>query len=126
VRVVLDEMYPPALARDLRKRGIDATTASELGLAGSSDPDLLAWAAAHAAALLTENVADFARAASDVLLSGGHHGGVLIALSSRFSRRPSGLQTITEAIVAVSDQDLRDRVVFLELQRGHGEPGETS
>jgi len=40
--------------------------------------------------LLTENVADFVRIASDHLSTGGHHPGVLVALSSRFSRRPSG------------------------------------
>jgi len=114
VRVVLDEMYSPPLARALRERGVDAVTTCELGLAGSSDPDLLAAAAARDAALVTENVADFARAASELLLSGGHHAGVLIALSSRFSRRPSGVQAIAERVAALSDEDLRDRVVFLE------------
>lgn len=62
---------PPALARVLRERGIDAMTASELGLAGSPDPDLLAWAAVRDAMVVAENVADFACAAGELLPSGG-------------------------------------------------------
>ena len=40
--------------------------------------------------VLTENVGDFARIAAEHSTAGGHHHGVLIALSSRFSRRPAG------------------------------------
>ncbi|MGH9067388.1 MAG: DUF5615 family PIN-like protein [Acidimicrobiales bacterium] len=114
MRLLLDEMYPPALAKVLRADGIDARTAAELGLAGRSDPDLLAAAAADGYVLLTENVADFARLAGEHLTSGGHHPGVLVALSSRFSRRPGGINTIAAAVGAVADQPLEDRLVYLD------------
>ncbi|MGH9079850.1 MAG: DUF5615 family PIN-like protein [Acidimicrobiales bacterium] len=114
MKLLLDEMYPPALAEALRGIGIEAFTASELGLAGRSDPDLLAAGASEGYALLTENVADFARVAGERLTSGGHHPGVLIALSSRFSRRPGGINAIAVAVLAVSGQDLQDRLVYLE------------
>lgn len=122
MRLLLDEMYSPALVEALRRRGVDAATACELGLAGSSDPDLLAAAAAQQYVLLTENVADFARASAELLLSGGHHAGVLVALSSRFSRRPREVQAIAEAVAAVCRQDLRDRVVYLERPPSHQVP----
>jgi len=107
-------MYPPGLAEALRAQGIEAVTASSLGRAGRSDPDLLAAASSEGYVLLTENVSDFARATGERLTSGGHLSGVLIALSSRFSRRPGGIAAIVSAVKAVSDQRLDDRLVYLE------------
>lgn len=63
---------------------------------------------------MTENVADFARLAADALGAGSHHRGILIALSSRFSRRRAGISSLVAAIAAVSNQSLEDRVVYLE------------
>jgi hypothetical protein len=113
LKLLLDEMYPPALAEVLRVGGIDARTVAEVGLAGRSDLDVMATAVTEGYVLLTENVADFARIAADHLSTGGHHAGVLVALSSRFSRRPSGLNAIAVAVCAVARQDLDDRLVYL-------------
>lgn len=107
-------MYPRALALALIAVGIEAATAAELGLAGRSDLDVLAAAAADGHVLLTENVADLARIATDQLTAGGHHPGVLIALSSRFSRRAGGIKTIAVAIRAVANEHLEDRLVYLD------------
>jgi hypothetical protein len=63
---------------------------------------------------LTENVADFARIAADHLSAGRHHPGVLIALSSRFSRRPAGRDALVAAVLTTAEEPLEDRVVFLE------------
>ena len=114
MNVLCDEMYPPGLAAALRKRGIDASTVVELGLAGRSDPEVLVAATDERSALLTENVADFVRIAAERLTAGGHHHGLLIALSARFSRRPGGIPTIVAAVAAVGGEDLHDRVVYLE------------
>jgi predicted nuclease of predicted toxin-antitoxin system len=45
--LLLDEMYPPALARQLRDQGHDVLAALDLevGLSSRSDEDVLAWAA---------------------------------------------------------------------------------
>ena len=111
-------MYPPALAEALRSGGVEAFTASELGLAGRSDSDILAAAAAGGYVVLTENVSDFARLAGEWLTSGAHHPGVLIALSSRFSRRRAGIAAIAAAVSTVVDDNLRDRLVYLERPLG--------
>lgn len=113
-------MYPLALAAALRARGTEAFTASEVGLAGCSDPDLFGAAAADGYVLLTENVADFTRLAGEHLTSGGHHPGVLVALSSRFSRRQSGILAIAAAVMAVSGEDLRDRIIYLDPEPSTG------
>lgn len=107
-------MYPPVLAEALRAVRIGACTATEWGLAGRSDPDVFAAAVARAYSLLTENVADFAHISADHLIGGHHHSGVLIALSSRFSRRPAGISALVTAILAVADEQLEDRIVYLQ------------
>lgn len=113
MKVLLDEMYPPALAEALCAAGIEASTAAELGLAGRSDADLLEAASAGGFVLLSENVSDFARLAAEHVTAGHHHPGVLIALSTRFSRRPGGIHHIAAAVRAVADEHLGDRLVFL-------------
>jgi hypothetical protein len=107
-------MYPPALAEALRGAGMEAQSASELGLAGRSDPDLFAAAVADGLPVLTENVVDFARISADHLAAGRHHPGVIVALSSRFSRRPAGVVALVNSIRSISGEQLQDRFVYLE------------
>jgi len=111
-------MYPSALAHALTAQGIEAFPAKQLGVAGSADSDLLEFAVRDAYVLLTENVSDFARLAGQRLIAGGHHPGVLIALSSRFSRRPAGISVIVAALQKLGEDDLTDRLVFLERPLG--------
>ena len=114
MKVLVDEMYPATVAHALRAAGIDATTVADQRLAGASDPDVFGAAVAGGYAVLTENVGDFARIAAEHSTAGAHHNGVLIALSSRFSRRPAGLQPLIDAVQAVRDQQIEDRVIYLE------------
>lgn len=122
MKLLLDEMYPPALAEALRAVEIDAATVVELGLAGSSDPEVFAAAIAAGYTLLTENVADFAHVSAEHLNAGRHHSGVLVALSSRFSRRPAGIRELVSAICSVADQAFEDRVVFLQTRERADRP----
>jgi hypothetical protein len=117
---MLDEMYPAALAAALRAAGMDATTVVEHKLAGASDAQVFATAAADGCALLTENVGDFTRIAAEHITAGGHHHGLLIALSSRFSRRRAGIPPLVAGITAARDHELLDRIVDLETA---GAPG---
>jgi predicted nuclease of predicted toxin-antitoxin system len=114
VKLLLDEMYPASLAEALRSANIDAVTVTELALAGRSDLDVFATAVADGYVLLTENVADFARIAADHITAGHHHPGVLIALSSRFSRRPAGRSALIAVVLSNADAPLADRVVYLQ------------
>jgi hypothetical protein len=123
LKLLLDEMYSPGLAKALRAADVDACTVAELGLAGSSDPEVFAAAIADGRALLTENVADFVRIAAEHLTAGRHHPGVLIALSSRFSRRAAGIGPLVTAISDVADQQLTDRLVYLQAPSKLWPPG---
>jgi hypothetical protein len=113
LRLLLDEMYSGVHAQALRAADVDAVSVIELGLAGSSDPEVFVAAVAQGRALLTENVADYAHISAEHLTAGRHHAGLLIALSSRFSRRPAGVSSLVESILAIADEHLGDRVVFL-------------
>ncbi len=106
-------MYGARLAEALRAVGIEAATATELRLAGSPDAEVFSTALAIKHAVLTENVGDFTRIAAEHSAAGGHHCGMLIALSSRFSRRPAGTGSLVAAIQAVTHGQLDDRVVYL-------------
>ena len=114
MKVLLDEMYPTRVAVALRAEGIEATTVAELGPAGSADPDVFAAALAGGYALVTENVGDFTRLAAEHSTAGGHHHGLLIALSSRFSRQPAGFAALVAALSEAAQQLLADRVVYLK------------
>jgi uncharacterized protein DUF5615 len=114
VRLLLDEMYPDKLAQALRDQGIDAATMAELGMAGRSEPTFSLRLPTGEYVLLTENVSEFARLCGDYVITGRHHLGVLIALSSRFSRPPGGHGAIVTAVAAVAGDELDDRLVYLE------------
>lgn len=114
MKVLLDEMYPAKVAVALRAQGIEATTVAELGLAGSADPEVFAAALAGGFALLTENVGDFTRLAAEHGSAGRHHEGLLIALSSRFSRPPAGTAALVAAVSDAAQQELADRIVYLK------------
>jgi Domain of unknown function (DUF5615) len=115
--VLLDEMYSPALADALRREHIEVSTVVAEGLAGRPDTEVFAAAAAGGYVVVTENVSDFVRIAAEHTNAGEHHSGVLIALSSRFSRRRSGIPGIVAAIRSLAGDELEDRIVFLELAR---------
>jgi len=114
VKVLLDEMYPATLAEALESLGIEAVTAVGEGLAGLSDDDLFEEAVREGRVLLTENVSDFSRIAAQRLAAGEHHHGLLIALSSRFSRRPKGVRDIASAVRSIAVGELEDRTVYVE------------
>jgi predicted nuclease of predicted toxin-antitoxin system len=113
LKLLLDEMYSPRAAEALRAAGIDASTVVELGLAGGADPEVLEAAIAQGRTLLTENVADFTRISAEHLLAGRHHPGVLIALSSRFSRRAAGSGPLVAAILEIAEEQLTDCLIYL-------------
>ncbi|GGJ75149.1 hypothetical protein GCM10010123_01390 [Pilimelia anulata] len=97
--ILLDEMYPPALAERLRGKGHDVLAVLDLGvgLASRSDEDVLAWANRHRRCVVTENVSDFGRLASQ----GAAHRGLILVRAKRFPRTRHGLQRLGDGLHAV-------------------------
>lgn len=118
MKLLLDEMYPAALPDGLRVAGVEARTAAALKLTGSPDAELFAAAVAGGYVLVTENLGDFTRIAAEHSTLREHYPGVVIVLSSRFSRRPTGIPPLVAAIRNIVGEGLEDRVVNLERVPG--------
>jgi len=122
VKLLLDEMYPARLARGLREQSIDAEGVDERSpLRGLADEELLVVAAREGRALVSQNVADFMRLYGEWGASGRRHPGIVIALSSRFSRTPAGYEVLVDALVELCEQHaeaegLSDAVHFLRAE----------
>jgi uncharacterized protein with PIN domain len=96
-RLMLDEMYPPALAKMLRDRGHDVVAVAEMpGLAGSPDEAVLDAATRDGRCLVTENVRDFA-----VLARYTSHGGMLFVSAERWPRTPAAIKRLADALSQV-------------------------
>lgn len=87
MKVLLDEMFPPAVARALRERGHDAIAVAERpDLVALGDPELFAAAQAEQRAVVTENVADFMAIDARYRADGEKHFGPLFVLKSNLPR----------------------------------------
>jgi predicted nuclease of predicted toxin-antitoxin system len=53
IRFFFDQHIPPAVARGLRRRGVDVLTAQEAGRCGLPDPDQLQFATAEERVVMT-------------------------------------------------------------------------
>jgi len=90
VALLLDEMFAPAIAIELTRRGFDVLAAADdPNLRSMNDGQLLEWAEERGRILVTENVKDFRP-----LLSASHTAPRVLFTSSRTfsrSRRSIGL-----------------------------------
>lgn len=93
-RLLLDEMYPPALADLLCQHGHDVVAvAARAELVGLDDAAILEAATAEERCLVTENDRDFA-----VLARQAGHGGVLFVHAQRWPRTRSGIHRLATAL----------------------------
>ena len=118
-RLYLDEDVIPDLARILRSRGSDVSSAHEVGALGLSDEEQLAYAAAEGRAILTFNYQDFLEIGEAWFLAGRTHAGIIISYH-QYGRREIGelLRAVLALMDAVSAEELRDTIHFLDQFRG--------
>jgi hypothetical protein len=93
VRLLLDEMLSPAIARDLRERGHDVSAIAEHpGWAALSDPEVLAAARTERRAIVTNNLRDYRPLHAEAITPGGsgHSGMVFMPGSYRRTRADTG------------------------------------
>jgi hypothetical protein len=117
VRLLLDEMWPPELARQLRDRGHDVVAVAEYpDLAGKPDPVIYTAAGREGRALVTENTADFRPLAAADLSAGRAHPGLVLTSNRRFPRHdPRTLGRVVAALdeLMSSHPELPDREYWL-------------
>ncbi len=86
-RLLLDEMFSPAIAVALRDLGHDVLGVAERGeLRAMTDQNIFAWATAHGRWLLTENVKDFRPILLQALQTDAAATGILYTSSRTFPR----------------------------------------
>jgi hypothetical protein len=107
LRFYLDENLPPAIAEQLKRRGIEAVTVRELGLLGESDETHLQKALTMGYVLCTHDTDFIALAAQGI-----EHAGIIIGQQEKHyvGEWVNGL-TLYHAIHIV--EDMYNRVDFL-------------
>jgi hypothetical protein len=105
VRLLLDEMWTPTIALELRKRDLDVIAITESAhasrYAGISDDLLFARAQEDGRAVVTDNIADYEQARRDWESHGRAHHGLLYALDPPFNRH-RGERVIGQMVSALA------------------------
>lgn len=103
MKLLLDEMLSPAIARELRSGGHDVEAgAGNPDREALSDPELLALARAEGRAVVTNNLRDFRPLHHEAITPGGtgHFGMIFIPGSYRRTRADTGkIVTALETIL---------------------------
>ena len=100
-RLLLDEMFSPAIAADLRQFGHDViAVADRPDLRSKSDEEIFAWASAEKRWLLTENVKDFRPIMLRALSAGAPGCGLLFTSSRAFPRSRKNPGSLIRALDA--------------------------
>jgi predicted nuclease of predicted toxin-antitoxin system len=119
LRLLLDEMYAPAIAAELRRRGHDVVSVHEPesgAAAGSSDADVLAAAQADGRVLVTENVRDYRPLEAALVAGGSRHCGLVYTSNRSFPRGdPATVGLLVRALDGLlsAGEDLSQRSLFL-------------
>lgn len=91
MKLLLDEMWSPVIAQQLRLRGFDVIAVTERpDLRGESDEVIFATAQVESRAIVTENASDFRRIAAEAVQRGVVHGGLILTSNHQISRRDDG------------------------------------
>ncbi|HLE99176.1 MAG TPA: DUF5615 family PIN-like protein [Gaiellaceae bacterium] len=119
MKLLLDEMYPPVVAEQLRARGHDVVSVHDPDyrrLEGAPDEEVFAAALAEERALVTENVPDFRLLEADALARGEAHATLVFTSNRQFPRgEPGTIGRLVEALdELVSEAPLPRGSLFLK------------
>ena len=107
MKLLLDEHYPPSLAKQLRDRGHDVSSVQdEADLRGIADPELFAEAQRRHRAVLTENVSDFLPLDAEYRSRQLAHYGLVLTSNRTF---PRGQAATIGALVKALEKLLGER-----------------
>ncbi len=119
MKLLLDEMLAPTIARELRARGHDAeAVAGHRDRQALSDPEVMALARAEHRAIVTNNLRDYRPLHHDAIVPGGpgHFGMIFMPSSYRRTKADTGrIIAALEAKLAQypGEQDLADGEAWL-------------
>jgi len=110
LRLFTDEDVYGAIAPALRKAGFDAVSTPEAVRLGEPDDTQLAWAADQGRALVSFNVAHFAKLPAEWMRRGVNHAGIIVS-----SQRSIGdlLRRLLHLCAILDAETMRNRIEFL-------------
>jgi predicted nuclease of predicted toxin-antitoxin system len=102
VRLLLDEMISPRIARELREAGHDvqAIKKDRADLVGRTDRELIQRMSGEGRAIVTNDVADFQVIHERMLAAGEDHAGIVFTFDATMPRRKA---TIDQWMSALTD-----------------------
>lgn len=105
MRLLLDEMWAPRIALELRKRRFDVVAINEQAPAGrysgAPDDQVFVRAQEDGRAIVTDNIADYEKTRRDWESRGAVHYGVIYALDPPFTRHRGGDAVIGQMVNAL-------------------------
>ncbi|WP_427162263.1 DUF5615 family PIN-like protein [Aliinostoc sp. HNIBRCY26] len=117
IRLLIDEdAMDHRLVGALRARGVDVTTAGELGTTGFSDEEQLIIANQQQRVFYTFNVGDFCQLHSLYMAEKITHSGIII--SSQDYSIGEQMRRILKLMATKSAQDMGNQLVFLSAYLG--------
>ena len=119
IKLYLDEDIDPLLAKVLRDRGLDCTSAHESGNRGYADADQLALASSQGRAILTFNVKDFVQLTQEFAVSGRTHNGIIVSDHLPFREL---LRRILLLLHRHANEDLTGRLLWLQDYKNLNQP----
>jgi hypothetical protein len=118
LKLLLDEMWTPLVAEQLRALGYDVeAVASNSDLRTEPDETILALATLQGRALVTENIHDFRRIGAEAVSGGIGHAGIILTVPGRFPRRGGqGVGRLVRALdlLLTSNPDLTNTEYWLQ------------
>jgi hypothetical protein len=101
VKLLLDEMLSPAIARELRARGHDVESITgHPGREALSDPEVMALARAEHRAVVTDNLRDYRPLHNDAIVPGGPGDYGMIFMPGTYRRTKNDIGRIIAALEA--------------------------
>lgn len=120
MKLLLDEMISPRIARELRHDGHDvqAIKQDRPDLAGRQDREIVRLIAAERRVIVTNDIADFQGIHDQFLAAGEAHHGMIFTFDATMPRTkaaiPQWVRTLTGLLAEHPDEDsLRNRVHHL-------------
>lgn len=120
MRLLLDEMISPRIARQLREKGHDvqAIKHDRPELAGHADNEIILRMAVEQRAIVTNDVADFHLIHDRTMAAGDQHAGLIFTFDDAMPRSKASIPQWVDNLAALLDEhrdddSLRNRVLHL-------------
>jgi hypothetical protein len=113
VRLLLDEMISPRIARELRESGHDvqAIKKDRPDLLGRSDREIVQRMGIEWRAIVTNDIGDFQQIHEQVMAAGGGHAGLVFTFDATMPRSKTAISLWVQALAALLGEHADERAL---------------